>query len=288
MPTGPAGGPAVTDLGWEDFRAANRANWEERTGIHLRSRLYDVEGWLGDGRGPRANERDALGDVSGLTLLHLQCHIGLDTLSWARAGATVTGLDFSPAAVAAAQDLSRRAGLDDRSRFVCADVYDAAGVLGGATFDIVYVSIGALCWLPSVERWAAQVAAALAPGGRLYLHESHPLAFALADERLEVDYPYFETAEPCSFDSDSSYSDGDAAITSTRNYQWNHGIGETVTSIVHRGLQLDWLQEHPWTLFARFPWLVPTADGLWVPPPGQPCPPLSFSLLAHRPADWRG
>jgi 2-polyprenyl-3-methyl-5-hydroxy-6-metoxy-1,4-benzoquinol methylase len=145
---------------------ANRANWDERTAVHLASRFYDVEGWLRDRRGPRPHELEALGEVSGLRLLHLQCHIGLDTLAWARAGARVTGLDFSPAAIDAARDLARRSGLSDKAEFVCADVYEAASALGHATFDIVYVSLGALCWLPDVDRWAEQVGALVAPGRR--------------------------------------------------------------------------------------------------------------------------
>ncbi len=123
--------------------AANQANWDERTGLHLRSRFYDVESWLSESRGPRAREVEALGDVAGLRLLHLQCHFGLDTLAWARAGARVTGLDFSPAAIDAARAIAARAGLDDRATFVCADVYDAVEALAQATFDIVYVSLGA-------------------------------------------------------------------------------------------------------------------------------------------------
>jgi SAM-dependent methyltransferase len=166
--------------------AANRANWNDRTRVHLESEFYDVDGWLRDGRPLRVYESEALGDVGGLSLLHLQCHFGLDTLTWARHGARVTGLDFSDEAIEAARDLAQRAGLDDRARFVCSDVYDATSALGHETFDIVYVSLGALCWLPSVDRWAEQVAALVAPGGRFYIHDVHPLAWALADDTLAL------------------------------------------------------------------------------------------------------
>jgi SAM-dependent methyltransferase len=162
--------------------AANRANWDERTELHVRSRFYDVDAWLRDEPGPRARELAALGDVDGLTLIHLQCHFGLDTLQFARAGAVVTGLDFAPSAIDAARDIARRAGLDDRATFVCANVYDAVDALESATFDIVYVSLGALTWLPSVDRWAETAAALVKPGGRLYLHDCHPLSWALDDE----------------------------------------------------------------------------------------------------------
>jgi len=121
---------------------ANRANWNERVGIHTRSQFYDVEGWLRDAPGPRSEESDALRDVDGKTLVHLQCHFGMDTLRWVRAGAVVTGVDFSPQAIDEAVALSKRAGLADRSTFVCANVYDAPRALAGQRFDVVYVSLG--------------------------------------------------------------------------------------------------------------------------------------------------
>ena len=264
--------------------AANRANWDDRTAIHVASRFYDVDGWLRDERGPRPREVEALGDVSGLRLLHLQCHFGLDTLAWARAGAEVTGLDFSPAAVDIARDLASRAGLDRRATFVCADVYDAAAALEHRQFDVVYVSLGALCWLPSVERWAAQVGALVAPGGRFYLHDGHPLQWSLDDDGRHLQYTYFEEPEPYVDDSAVTYTDGDAEITARRSYEWNHSIGETVTALLRSGLQLESLVEHDWTGFQRFPWLVREADGEWHIPAGHARIPLSFSLLARRPA----
>ena len=272
------------DKSWEDCRAANRANWDERVALHLRSRFYDVEGWLQDQPRPRGYEAEALGDVTGLRLLHLQCHFGLDTLAWARAGAKVTGLDFAPAAVEAARAIAQRAGLAERAEFVCADVYDAVEALGRTDFDVVYVSLGALCWLPSVERWAAQVSALVAPGGRLYLHDGHPLAWALAGDRPEVVRSYFEEAEPLVDDSGYTYTDAAAAVTNSRQYEWNHGVGETLSALVRHGLRLEWLVEHDWTVWPQFPWLVQTAEGTWRAPAGRPRLPLSFSLLATRPA----
>ena len=269
----------------EDLRAANRANWTERVAIHLGSHFYDLDGWLRDKPGPSQRDVEALGDVTGLRLLHLQCHFGLDTLAWARAGAQVTGLDFAPTAVAAARDIAQRAGLDGRAEFVCADVYDAVDALGQAEFDIVYVSPGALCWLPSVEPWAAQVGALVTPGGHLYLHDLHPLAWALADDRPELIRSYFEEAEPLVDDSGYTYTCSDGPMVSKRQYEWNHGIGEIVSALVRHGLRLEWLVEHDWTGWPRFPWLVQTAEGTWSAPPNAPRLPLSFSLLAARVAE---
>lgn len=266
----------------DDHIAANRANWDERVPIHAASRFYDVEGWLRERPGPRDREIEALGDVSGSDLVHLQCHFGLDTLAFADAGARVTGLDFSAAAIAQARSLAERAGLGDRARFVEADVLHAAAALSPERYDIVYVSLGALCWLPSVRRWAAQVAELLRPGGRLYLHDVHPLAWALADDDVRLEHSYFEESEPYIDDGDVTYTDGDARLTSARSYEWNHSIGEIVTAVLGEGLRVEALVEHDWTVWPRFPWLVETSAGRWEPPPDRPRLPLTFTLLADR------
>lgn len=262
---------------------ANRANWDDRTRIHVESAFYDVDAWLRDRPGPRSREVEALGDVAGMRLLHLQCHFGLDTLQWARAGAEVTGLDFSPAAIAAARDLAERAGLEDRARFVCADVFEAAEALDHSTFDIVYVSLGALCWLPSVDRWASQVGALVKPGGRFYMHDGHPVSWALADDQPTFQESYFEEDAPFVDDADGTYADPDSAIEHRRSYEWNHGIGETVTALIRNGLQIDSIVEHDWTVWRRFPWLVAHGKHYWTSPPDMPRVPLTFTVLAHRP-----
>jgi SAM-dependent methyltransferase len=260
---------------------ANRANWDERVGVHARSAFYDVEGWLRDAPGPRQRELDALGDVTGMTLLHLQCHFGMDTLRWARAGALVTGVDFSPIAVETAIALAQRAGLSERARFVCANVYDAPEALEGENFDVVYVSLGALCWLPNVAGWSRVVAALLAPGGRLYVHDVHPFTFCFDDDGERLIYGYFEEADhPFVSDEASTYTDG-APLSSTRTYEWNHALGEIIASLLARGLVLDALIEHDWTVYRAFPWLDEMTPGHFVCPSGRPQIPLTFTLLAH-------
>lgn len=236
---------------------ANRANWDSRVEIHARSRFYDVEGWLRDAPGPRAREVEALGDLKGMTLVHLQCHLGMDTLTWARARAIVAGVDFSPVAVDEARSLSLRAGLSDRSTFVCANVYDAPSALSGARYDVVYVSLGSLHWLPDVAAWGGVVAQLLAPGGRLYLHDVHPFAACFDDDAKEVSYRSFEEPDdPLVYDTTATYTDGGELSEATRGFEWNHSIGEVVMSLVSRGLVLDSLVEHDWTVFQQFPWLV--------------------------------
>jgi len=262
--------------------AQNRTSWDQRVPVHVASEFYDVEGWLREGRGPRPEEAAALGDVSGLDLVHLQCHFGLDTLAWARVGARVTGLDFSEPAIDQARVLARRAGLEDRATFVCANVYDAVDALDHRSFDVVYVSLGALNWLPSVDRWASVAAALARPGGRLFLHEVHPLSDALGHAELVVEHTYFEEPEPFIDESGYTYTDGTYTVSMERNYSWNHSLGEIVTAVIDHGFVLEGLEEHDWTSFARFPWLVRAGDQRYVLPPGRPRVPLSFSLSARR------
>ena len=161
---------------------------------------------------------------------------------------------------------------------------EAASALGGRTFDLVYVSLGALCWLPDIGEWADQVAALLRPGGRLFLHEVHPVSMALADEDLTVVYPYFEQPEPYVDSQAGTYADPSAteALPGDATYGWNHGLGEIVGALLARGLRLDLLDEHDWTSFARYPWLVETDEETFVVPEGRPRVPLSFTLVATR------
>ncbi len=262
---------------------ANRANWNERVAIHAQSRFYDVEGWLCEAPGPPPREVEAIGDVVGKTLLQLQCHFGMDTLHWARVGATVTGLDFSPAAISEATSLAARAGLAAGASFVCADVYDAPRALSGQRFDVVYVSLGSLGWLPDVSAWGAVVADLLLPGGRFYLHDVHPFSSCLDDEGERVIYGYFEESDhPFVDDGSYSYTDG-GEMTSRRTYEWNHAIGEVVAALTTRGLVIDSLVEHNWTLFQQFPWLVEDSAGLYVPSGERPRIPLSYTIVAHAP-----
>ena len=277
--------PASVPVPVEVAQAANRKWWDSAVPVHLASAFYDVEGWLAEGRGPRTREVAVLGDVAGLDLVHLQCHFGKDTLSWARAGATVTGLDFSEPAIDAARDLARRAGLADRADFVCAPVAEASSALGERLFDVVYVSLGALYWLPSIDEWAGQVAALLHPGGRLFLHEVHPVSVALADDDLTVVYPYFEETTPYRDAEPGSYADVSAtgAMPGDEKFGWNHGIGEIIRALVGRGMRIDRLDEHDWTSFPRFPWLVKTAEEEFGTPEGRLRVPLSFTLVASKP-----
>ncbi|WP_007518967.1 MULTISPECIES: class I SAM-dependent methyltransferase [Pseudofrankia] len=264
-----------------DGTVANRAWWDERVPIHLASDFYDLDEFLAEPDVLRDFETAEVGDVTDARLLHLQCHIGLDTLSWSHRGATVTGLDFSAPAVDAAQALARE--LDLPARFVAADVYDAPAVLAGETFDIVYTGIGALNWLPDVARWAEVVARLLAPGGFLYLAETHPVQDVLDDESGSTfDLDYFDIG-PVVWEEEGSYADPDAETDANVTVEYHHTLGSIVTAVIGAGLRLEFLHEHDCSPSQRFDTLVRGDDGLYRFPPGVPRVPLLYSLRATKP-----
>ncbi len=238
----------------DDYLRFNRAVWDERAPAHAASPDYAAAQFRDDPDHLSDVVRfdlPRLGSIQGLRGVHLQCHIGTDTVSLARLGAQMTGLDFSPAAVAEAGRISAAAGAT--VDFVEANVYAAADVLPEQSFDLVFTGIGALCWLPDVRRWAAVVARLLAPGGRLFLREGHPMLWALADPRpdgvLAVEHPYFERDEATVWDEPGTYVDTDVEFEHTITHEWNHGLGEIVTSLLDAGLVVTGLTEHdsvPW------------------------------------------
>lgn len=271
----------------DEHRNANRANWDARVPTHLVSDFYGVEDFVAGARTlTQAVEFDRLhlGDVRGRTLLHLQCHIGLDTLSWARLGASVTGVDFSERSIEAARDISRRS--DVPGRFVLTDVYEAPEVLA-ETFDIVYTSEGVLCWLPSVAAWARVVRRFTRPGGTFYIRDGHPLAHALDDERsdgrLVITAPYFE-GDAIRYDEPGTYTGDDAEIGHTTTYEWNHSLGEIVSAIAAQGFRIESLQEYPFAGYQALPDMVQGDDGWWRLPDRPERLPSLVGLKATLPA----
>jgi len=253
----------------EDYRTVNRALWDERAPAHAASVDYAFAAFASDPEHLSHVVRfdlPLLGSVDGLRGVHLQCHIGTDTVSLARLGARMTGLDFSPPALVEARRLADLAGAD--VDFVESDLYGAPDVLERGSFDLVFTGIGALCWLPDVRRWAEVVAALLKPGGRLFLREGHPMLSSLADPRpdglLAVEYPYFETEQALVWDEPGTYVDTDVELTQTRSHEWNHGVGEVVTALLDAGLALTGLVEHrsvPWNALPGM--MTEDAQGEW-------------------------
>ena len=274
----------------DDYRTLNQASWDERAPAHAASPDYNLDGFRADPAYLSDVVRydlPLLGDVTGLRGVHLQCHIGTDTISLARLGARMTGLDFSPVAVAQATAFSEElgAGVD----FVEADVYDAASVLPAGGFDLVFTGIGALCWLPSVSRWAEVVRALLRPGGRLFIREGHPVLWSLADPlpegRLEIEYPYVELEEPMVWDEGGTYVETDVEFEHNVTKEWNHGLGEIVTALLDQGLVLDALVEHgsvPWDAFPGWTERLPGGEFRIKDRPWRV--PHSYTIKAHLPA----
>jgi SAM-dependent methyltransferase len=275
-------------MSWHDWRADNLAAWEDRVPIHLGPKGYDIVGLLSDPKQLSqtvANDAAALGPLEGLRVAHLQCHLGTDTLSLARLGAaSVTGLDFSPSAIAHCQSLFERAGVT--GRFVLGDVFDARALLDGP-FDLVYASIGAINWIPSIGRWLAVAASLLAPGGRVHLRDVHPMTMVVdpdADLELRLRYPYGERTEPVTLEDDQTYIGDGTPVAHKTTHEWSHGIGEIVQGALDAGLVIRRLEEHYYTEWQAFRSMVREPSGRYVLPDGPERLPLLFTLQASKAA----
>ncbi|WP_435349628.1 class I SAM-dependent methyltransferase [Haloarchaeobius sp. HRN-SO-5] len=271
----------------DDRTEANRRNWDERVAVHPGTDYYDVDGFLDGASSLYALERDELADVvdEETELLHLMCHFGLDTLSWARTCRSVVGVDFSPAAVEKATDLAETAGLDDRAEFVEGNVLD---VDLGRQFDVVFNTFGVLGWLEDVEAWADTVARHLRPGGTFYFADVHPVAGCFT--HVDADgasfggwsFSYFRE-EPMRFDVGGSYADPDAEFEHTEQYEYQHTLGEAVSALASRDLDIEFLHEFPWADFELYDGMEEGDDGRWWLPEDVPVElPLTVSLRAQK------
>jgi SAM-dependent methyltransferase len=268
----------------DEYRSVNRDNWDSRVDIHYRSETYGVEKFV---ENPDhlsdvvAFDRAKLGDVSGKQLLHLQCHIGTDTVSWARLGADVTGTDFSEKAIDAARKLSADSGTP--ARFLVSELYETPSIVN-ETFDVVYTGVGAINWLPDIRGWAQVVSRILVTGGTFYIREGHPLMWALdwedPDNKLSLIYPYFED-EPIPFEAEATYA-GEGVVASPKTFDWNHGIGETLTALIDGGLRIERVEEYEFCEWQGMEDMALDADGHWRLPPGRPRIPLMWSVLATK------
>jgi len=267
------------------YRADNLANWNDRVPIHAGPGGYGIEDFMCDPR--RLTDvvdfdRAYLGDVSGLTLAHPQCHIGTDTMSWAKLGASVVGIDFSAPALDVARSIAH--SLDIEARFVESEVYDIPDNLP-EQFDIVYTGVGAINWLPDIGGWATIMAGLVKPGGRFYIREGHPMMWALDDERdddlLVVEYPYFETREPSTFQDPVTYL-GSGTLDHPTIHAWNHGLGEAVNALITAGLRIDLVEEHRFLEWQALPMMTENDGRYTMPDHLNDRVPLMFSILATK------
>jgi len=268
-------------LGDERFTEANRATWNLWVTRDTGSDHYkDVARYRATGSSLRPIELDELREqVAGRSLLHLQCNLGSETLSWARLGARVTGIDISDDAITFARALAEESGLSEQARFIRSDLYKLPAALD-ETFDLVFASYGALCWAPDLAGWARIAARYVAPGGALLVIDLHPVGMALDTVRndasgrsLRLDRPYFHSREP-----QTEQKEGEPDV-----YAWSYGLGEVVTAVAATGLRIESLREYPRAHWRQFPQLVESGDGYWRWPDPANQLPLLFSLRAARP-----
>ena len=266
------------------YRQANQKRWERLALEHENAPFYDLEGFKAGKDRLRSIELSELGDVAGKTLLHLQCHFGLDTLAWARRGAIAAGVDFSQNAIMLAQALSEE--LDIPAQFYRSDIYDLPQVLSGA-FDIVFTSYGVLHGLPDLKRWGEIIAHYLKPGGIFYIVEDHPMFRVFQPkpgEEFRAERSYFHSDEPQRIEGSGSYAT-EGQGSSGEYYVWDHSLGDVINALVGAGLRIEFLHEFPYAARAKFPFMEQGEDGWWrLPPDRHGTIPFLFSLQARKPA----
>ena len=267
----------------DDPFETNRESWNRRTAIHLESKFYDVEAFRRGACSLNPIEKEILGDVAGQRILHLQCHFGQDSLSLARRGARVTGVDLSDSAIEAARGLNDELGLD--AEFVCCDLYSLPEHLPDrldGQFERVYTSYGVIAWLPDLDRWAAIIERALVPGGKFLIVEFHPLVWMWNDALTAIEAPYFNRG-PMRYTQRGSYTDG-GEEQPIEEVVWNHGLGEVVTALLKQGLRIERLEEFDWSPYDCFEKPVEIAAGKYRLEPFGDKLPLVFALEASKPA----
>lgn len=266
-----------------EYLQANQKRWDQLTVEHETSPFYDLAGFKAGKDRLRSIELSELGNIAGKSLLHLQCHFGLDTLAWARRGAIVTGIDFSQQAISLAQSLS--AELEIPAQFYCTDIYDLPSKLTGA-FDIVFTSYGVLHGLPDLQRWAEIIADYLKPGGIFHIVEDHPffrVFRAKPGGELKAERSYFFSEEPQRIEATGSYATDNQGASGV-SYVWDHSIGEVINALIDAGLRLEFLHEYAYAARAKFPFMKQGEDGWWRLPAEQDGTiPFLFSLQARKP-----
>ena len=272
---------------------ANKQSWNKRTAVHKDSAFYDLDSFKKGKSSLNKIELEELGDVKGKTLLHLQCHFGMDTMSWEREGAVVTGVDISDEAIRLAKEIAAELLLN--AAFICANIYDLADSskvppLEGfrEAFDIVFTSYGTIGWLPDLDKWADIVAHFLKPGGTFYIADFHPALWMMDDNFEYIKYSYFN-AQVITEEISGTYSDRDAPIRSIE-HGWNHPFSEIITALVKHELQIVQFNEFPYSTYNCFNNLEHGADGMWRIKGMDEKLPMMYSIKAikHSPESFRG
>lgn len=260
------------------YFAANKALWNAKTPIHVDTEMYDMEAFRAGRSSLRSIELEALGEVTGKSMLHLQCHFGQDSLSWVREGAQVTGVDLSDAAIDQARALSDELNLS--AEFICCNVYDLKDHLK-EQFDIVFTSYGTIGWLPDLDQWAAVISHFLKPGGTFFIADFHPVVWMMDDSFNEIAYSYFNK-EVIEEEVSGTYADRDADIQML-SYGWNHPLSEIITALIGKGLEIRSLSEYDYSPWACFPRLKQIEDRKWIFEHLEDKIPYVYSIKAQKP-----
>lgn len=259
----------------KEWFLANENLWNKRTELHMGSEFYDVAGFKGGQSSLREVELEEIGEVRGKSILHLQCHFGLDSMSLSRMGAKVTGIDLSPQAIAEAKTLSKELGLD--TEFICCNIYDLPNHLD-KKYDIIFTSYGVLCWLPDLKKWADIIRHFLKPGGTFYMVEFHPVVWMFGDGLKEIDYSYFNVGAIYD-EAEGSYVEG-ADQLSQEAYYWGHSLGDVVNALIQVGLQIEFLHEFPFSPYNCFEEMEQIGKQRWVGKHLKQKIPYLFSIRA--------
>ncbi|MCR4421409.1 MAG: class I SAM-dependent methyltransferase [Exilispira sp.] len=278
----------------QKYSLSNKYLWENKTGYHIESDFYNVDEFK---KGKLSllpielNElKNAVDEIKGKRMLHLQCHFGLDSLSWAKLGVDVTGVDFSNKSIEYAKKLSEETGI--LSKFICSDIYDLPEILNEKeSFDIVFTSYGVLCWLHDLRKWANIISYYLKKGGLFYIVELHPFIMIFENEQntreLKVKFDYFHSDKPQNFISKGTYADRDAKIECI-SYEWSHSISDIINNLINAGLKIEFFNEHPFCCYDHFQFMKRREDGLWIFDREKlkeidlPELPFTFSILARK------
>ncbi|MDH4211928.1 MAG: class I SAM-dependent methyltransferase [candidate division WOR-3 bacterium] len=261
----------------KEYFDANKQLWNGLVSINKDSKMYDLEGFKKGKSSLNFIEREELGDISGKALLHLQCHFGMDTLSWARMGAQVTGVDFSENAIQLAESLSEELAI--KARFIQSNIYESRDVLE-EEFDIVYTSYGVLCWLPDLTEWGRIIHHFLKENGTFYIVEFHPLR-SMFDEAGKMKEAYFHSEMPIRCEGGGSYADPTAQIHHV-TYEWLHSLADVVNALIAAGLRIEFLHEFPFSVYGDCPWLEQREDNLWYHENKEIKVPMTFSIKARK------
>jgi len=268
-------------LNGDKYFETNLRRWNELVDINAKAKSYDLEGFKSGNISLFPIELEELGDVKGKSLLHLQCHFGMDTLSWAKLGAKATGIDFSEKAINLAKSLSRE--LNIPVRFINANLYDIPSILN-EQFDIVFTSYGTICWLPDIVKWAQIISNCLKTDGIFYIIDGHPFGFIIDEnqEPFKVGFNYFSEGTPVFFDEGGAYADPSADLKNQASYQWDHPMSDIINAILNADLEIDFLHEFPFTFFNIHPDMKIREDGYWEFQNLKFSVPMMFSIKAHK------